>query len=188
MPRARAYRREVILPRAKLAVASVTVAVVAAVMPAASLADGPGVHSAGKTRTYSCGALSGAGTRGNPIRVPSRNYRRTIVRSCPGFPLGQGAPTFFLWRVPSRIDNDDFVSLWTRPTASHPAEVSMAIDDLSATALNIRGIRAVDGSDVGRYLYLASIPQLTVGPWYLRAQRLRAVSSSNGYYLIFDFR
>ncbi len=142
---------------------------------------------AARTRTYDCRHLRGGGTRANPWRIRAPNYRLTRVR-CPGFPLGQGAPDFFVFDVPSRIDDNDRVVLRSRPTASEPAEVSLVMDDLGPLARNIRGRRVRRGPYAYRIITLAHVDGLTIGAWYLRAERLRAVSSAPGYTISIDLR
>ena len=125
--------------------------------------------------------------RAHPFRVHTPNFRRTIVRHCAGFPLGQGQPDYFLIHVPSRQDDSDYIALWTRPTRRHPSEISMVLDDLGPFNSNIRGFRTYDGAYAGRYIYIKPSP-LTGGYWYLRAERLQALGSSSSYNLVFDFR
>ena len=140
-----------------------------------------------RTRRYKCTHLRGGGTRAHPWRVRARNYQRTIVR-CPGFPLGQGAPDYYVFRVPRRIDRNDNVALWTRPTARAPAEIGMVLDDLGPFANYIYGHPIYDGAYAGRYLNLLRDPVVLGKRYYLRAQRFRAVSSAPRYRIVFDFR
>ena len=152
----------------------------------AAAASEPAAHGA---RTYGCGQLRGAGARNDPWIVSATNGRLTTVR-CRGFPLGQGAPDFYAFKVPplSRLDGDDDVMVGCRPTRSEPAEVSLVLDDLGPFALNIRGQRYVDGSWALRDIVLRDVPELTAGWWLLRVERLRALSSAPRYTLWIDLR
>jgi hypothetical protein len=160
--------------------------VASAVLVTAALAAALAPNAAG-ARSYDCRHLGGGGVRSQPWRIPAPNYQRTVV-SCPGFPLGQGAPDFYVFRVPSRIDDNDSVTIRSRPTASEPAEVSLALDDLGPFALNIRGERFLRGPYAYRRIVLANVDQLTIGLWYIRAERLRAVASAPAYRLTIDLR
>jgi hypothetical protein len=138
-------------------------------------------------RTYDCRQLAGGGVRSNPWRIRAPNYRRTIVK-CPGFPLGQGSPDFYIFNVPKLIDGNDSVTVRSRPTIAEPAEVSLALDDLGPFALNIRGRRFLRGPYAYRRIRLASVDALTVGPWYIRTERLRALAGAPAYRLTIDLR
>jgi hypothetical protein len=157
-------------------------------LPASPAAAGPpGSATKKKKRIRDCRRLRGEGTRSKPWRIPSHNYRRTIVK-CPGFPLGQGAPDFYVFRVPKRIDGNDSVAVRSRPTALAPADVVLAMDDLGPFALNIYGTRVVRGRYVWQIIRLADVGGLYPGRWYLRAERLQQLANAPAYRIYVDLR
>ena len=155
--------------------------------PAPAAVAGPSGSASKKKRIRDCRNLRGEGTRADPWRIPSRNYHRTIVK-CPGFPIGQGSPDFYVFRVPKRIDDDDSVAVRSRPTAFAPADVVLAMDDLGPFALNIYGNRVVRGRYVWHVIRLADVSGLYPGLWYLRAERLEQLANAPRYRIYVDLR
>lgn len=137
-------------------------------------------------RTHDCRSLPGGGTAPNPWRIPAPNLKRTAVR-CPGFPAGQGAQDYYVFRVPGKIDRNDHVTVRSRPSPSAPSEVSLALDDPGPRLLDIRGFRFERGPYVFRRVVLARVKQLTVGTWRIRTER-RARAGAPGYRLSIDLR